>query len=218
MSVQFFNGVGGSDLEMFNGTSGASYTGNAVIWGAKIACPVSDQNGGVRTQVLKGASPGANLVTAINNATDVVQAILNKSKGYLVNFSVQCGLYRHDKLGVPVPPNKLLYGYVDITNVVDGTGQTVSAQKSKSQRVYFPFVSTKDLGELESTVQALMTAGKICALNFHDEDKDSFDVTPMTGMAGIGRIQEYTRKELALLASNDTSSGGSDGVLRSERS
>lgn len=215
MSVQFFKGVGGSSLDMFNGTTGASYSGYAVKWGAKISVPIDTENGARRTQVISGASQGASLVEAINNATDTCQWIVDNSLGVLTMFTLQCGLYRHDKLGTPIPARTLRYGYIDATNKNDANGPVLVTGKVRSVRAFIPFIVTnKSIDTLNAEFQALLTAGKVCSLNFHDEEQDSFDVTPMTGLKNSFEIKGYSRDELALLSSNDDTSGGSDGVLR----
>lgn len=213
MSVQFFKGVGGSDKVMYNGSTGAAYTGFAVKCAGKITVPIANQNGGRRSQIVTFDAMGSSLVEAIDNATDIMQTILNRSNGYLTMFTLQCGLYRKDIEGTPVEAGSLKYGSVKVVNTRSSSGAAVAVSKAKSMSIYFPFVNTKNLQLLEDDVASLIADGKLCNVSFHDDNKNSFDVTPFT-WSGQGTIKDYVANEIALLESNDTSAGGSDGVLR----
>lgn len=217
MSLQIFKGVGSSTKSVYSAETGAVAANlYAVKCGLKITVPLANQNGARRTQAVTFDSPGTSLQNAINNAADVAQWIADNSDGYITMFTMQLGLYRPDVEGTPMQAGELSYASLEAVNTKNSSGVAQSVSKAKSIRLYVPFCkASTSKASLKSGLQALLTSGKLGSINFHDANKDSFDVGTMSYVNGI-TIKEYEAKALQMLSSNDTDAGISDGILRKD--
>lgn len=215
MSVKIFRGIGSSDLDNFNGTTGsAANTLYAVRAALKITVPIGENDGSRRSQTVEWDSQGTSIQNAINNAADVAQTIVDNSNGYITMFTLQLGLFRPDVEGTPMSAGELSYASIGLTNLKNASGEPVSAVRARSHNMYVPFAKeTVTRAGIKSAFQALATAGKICQINFHDNTKESFDITPLTYVYG-STLKDYEAKGNMLLASDDTNAGISDGTLR----
>lgn len=212
MSVVFFKGVGGASTATIDDT-GSTYTGFCVKCCAKICVPIGTNGGQRRSQVVEWDSCGSTLVNAINNASDVLQFILNNTKGFLSMYTMQMGLYRPDVEGTPVDAGSLAYWDLQSTNAEDSSGNIRTVQKAVYPRLYIPFCKSEPtLTQITSQFQALLTAGKICQINFGNENKSNIRVSICSAIQGTTQ-KLYKGKKIALLTSIDTESGGADGVI-----
>lgn len=215
MSLQILKGVGSSTKDVYSAETGAiSASLYAVKCGLKVTVPVANQAGARRTQAVAWDSPGTSLQNAINNAADVAQFIVDNSDGYATTFTMQLGLYRPDVEGTPMEAGELSYASIEAVNTKTNAGVVQAVNRARSVRLYVPFCkSDVSKASLKAGVQALCTAGKLGSINFHNSDKDSFDVGTMSYVNGI-TIKDYEAKALQQLTSNDSDEGISDGVLR----
>lgn len=215
MSVQIFRGVGGSTLNNFNATTGAAAnTLYAVQASAKITCPIGDEEGTRRSQTVEWCSQGSSIQEAIDNAADVLQFVVDNSNGYISMFCLQLGLFRSDVEGIPMEAGAISYASISATNTKNASGERVQAVRARNSNLYIPFCKeTASKASLKAGVQALCTAGKLCTINFHDANKESFDIGPLTYVYGA-TIKDYEAKGRNMLQSNDTGSGITDGVIR----
>lgn len=214
MSIVLFPGVGTSDSVDVVDDSGSEYTGYFVKCSAKITVPLASNSGGRRSQICQWDSCGATLAQAVNNASDVAQWIVDNSNGYITTFSMNVGLYRPDAEGTPVESGSLKYWSFRGTNGKTNAGVVrTGLEKVVSPNIYVPFAKTnKSYDTLLAEFQALVTAGKLCQINFADADKSKLRCSVLTGNLG-GAMKAYDAKTIAQLTSIDTSAGGGDGVL-----
>lgn len=221
MSVKMFKGIGiqSPAPTVYSAESGeVSASLYAVKCSLKVTVPIASQTGGRRSQIVVWDSPGSTLQEAINNAGDVAQFILDRTKGYSTMFTMQLGLFRPDVEGTPMDAGELAYGSVVGTNAKTSAGVLTNAKRVKYSNLYIPFIKDDvERSTLKSAFQALCTAGKIGAINFHDANKNSFDVATFSAVNGC-QIKDYDARILPQLTNDDSSSGIGDGTLSKDPS
>lgn len=212
MGVLFPNGVGNTETEMIN-DAGAAYAGTCVRCSASICIPIGNQQGSVRKQIIEWDSPGSNLNTAIQNASDVLQFVLDNSLGYLTMFCMQMGLYRPDIEGTPMQAGEIQYLECGSTNGADASGNVRIVEKVVNPKLYIPFFDvSKNYNTVKSAFAALVAAGKIGQMNFGNAEKSNLRVSVSTRVNGC-TLKDWEAKLRPTLSNIDTSAGASDGYL-----
>lgn len=214
MSIVLFPGVGSNDPVAVVDDRDSAYTGYFVKCSLKITVPISSNSGGRRSQICQWDSCGSTLAAAVTNANDVAQWIVDNSNGYITTFSMNVGLYRPDIEGTPVESGSLKYWTFRGTNGKTSAGAVrTGLAKVVSPNLYIPFAKTnKSYDTLLTEFQALVTAGKLCQVNFADAEKSILRCSTLTGNLG-GAMKAYDAKTIAQLAPIDSFAGGGDGVL-----
>lgn len=212
MGVLLPNGIGNTETEMIN-DAGAAYTGTCVRCSASICVPIGNQAGSVRKQIIEWDSPGGNLNTAIQNASDVLQFVLDNSLGYLTMFCLQLGLYRPDIEGTPMNAGEIQYLECGSTNGADSSGNARIVEKVVNPRLFIPFYDTsKNYNTVKTAFTALVTAGKIGQMNFGNAEKSNLRVSVCTRSNGC-TLKDWEAKLRPTMTNIDTSAGVSDGYI-----
>lgn len=220
MSVQMFQGVGGNGKPNYSAVDGTALASIFVCRNiAKITVPISDQNGARRSQAIEFDSIGSSISDAISNGAEILQTILSLSAGELTYYGSQLGLWRNDQTATPVPARSVRYFSMIATNGLNSSGNVVNVAKKMSTKLYVPFLkpTVSDIAALDA-LTPFITAGKLGAVGFKDDNKNSFYIGIMTGH-NYSATKRYQGVDSPKLVSNDTADGiSTDGVLSGDPS